>query len=90
MNIQRVVYMELYETCGLIHAGYNINNGYKLQICNVSVQLDIALIWNMFMFYTEIVEADIFAFAYRLFHEDFSPLDCFSLHSSIFMFYFIN
>ena len=24
--------------------------------------------------YTEILEVDLFAFAYRLFHEDFSPL----------------
>ena len=25
--------------------------------------------------YTEILEVNIFAFAYRLFHEDFSPFD---------------
>ena len=25
--------------------------------------------------YTEILEVNLFAFAYRLFHEDFSPLD---------------
>ena len=26
-------------------------------------------------FYTKILEVNLFAFAYRLFHEDFSPID---------------
>ena len=28
----------------------------------------------MYVNYTEILEVNLFAFAYRLFHEDFSPL----------------
>ena len=26
------------------------------------------------MFYTEVLEINLFAFAYKLFHEDFSPI----------------
>ena len=33
------------------------------------------------LLYTKILEADLFVFAYRLFHEDFSPIDG-SLHDT--------
>ena len=29
---------------------------------------------NLYYYLTEILEVDLFAFAYRLFHEDFSPI----------------
>ena len=32
------------------------------------------LVKNLFPIYTEILEVNIFAFAYRLFHKDFSPI----------------
>ena len=33
--------------------------------------------WSKFIFvdYTKILKINLFAFAYRLFHEDFSPID---------------
>ena len=42
----------------------------KLNVCHRSLCKN-----KKYMYYTEILEVNLFAFAYRLFHEDLSPLD---------------
>ena len=42
------------------------------------------------LFYTQILEVNLFAFAYRLFHEDFSPIDGALHDAQPFSFIYIN
>ena len=53
----------------LLHAGSNCNSMFKYE-AEVHVNRT-----NKYNKYTKILEVNLSAFAYRLFHEDFSPVD---------------
>ena len=55
----------------LIFARYNEANSGGVQHCTKRSMLAM----YMSQYYTKILEVNLFAFAYRLFRRDFSPLD---------------